>query len=496
MVEAGLYVAGRITRGKTVRLGYLRQSDTELDPALTPREAVTEVRGTLDSAQGAAAASQLLDQLGLRGDTQWTPAGELSGGERRRLQLLRILLDEPNVLFLDEPTNDLDVDTLTELEDLLDGWPGSLVLVSHDRYFLERVTDHVLALLGDGRLGYLPGGVDEYLERRRAAAAAGPGGPDSPAAAAAGGQDGSAAATAAGPRPGSAATQRAARKEMQRLERQIERLSTREAELTAELAANASDYVRLTELGAQLKSVQQEKGRLEDEWLAAAEESGLMVFASGSRLASGASSTRSRLGQGGPVGGAEPVQQRLLVLDEVGQGGVHPGPAGRGQRDQHAAPVLRVRLAADQSGGGQPVHPVGHRAGGDQGGPEQCPGRELIRRSLPAQRGQHVEFPGLQAVCGERGAPGQVQVPGQPGDPAEHLERLHVQVGPLGPPGGDQVVHLVARLSGAGRAIIHARSISLDIKRVSGQHRIVYLDVKKRRGSCDVGPRRLLAVRQ
>ncbi len=260
--EAGLHVAGRITEGKTVRLGYLRQSDTELDPALTPREAVTEVRGTLDSAQGAAAASQLLDQLGLRGDTQWTPAGELSGGERRRLQLLRILLAEPNVLFLDEPTNDLDVDTLTELEDLLDGWPGSLILVSHDRYFLERVTDHVLALLGDGRLGYLPGGVDEYLERRRAAIAA------------AADQAASPAAAGTGSRPGSAATQRVARKEMQRLERQIERLSTQEAELTAELAAHASDYVRLTELGAQLKSVQQEKGQLEDEWLEAAEESG------------------------------------------------------------------------------------------------------------------------------------------------------------------------------------------------------------------------------
>ena len=272
--EAGLHVAGRITEGKTVRLGYLRQSDTELDPALTPREAVTEVRGTLDSAQGAAAASQLLDQLGLRGDTQWTPAGELSGGERRRLQLLRILLAEPNVLFLDEPTNDLDVDTLTELEDLLDGWPGSLILVSHDRYFLERVTDHVLALLGDGRLGYLPGGVDEYLERRRAAIAAGPGGDGRAAGAAAASQDGSAAATGTGPRPGSAATQRAARKEMQRLERQIERLSTRETELTTELAEHASDYVRLTELGAQLKGVQQEKGRLEEQWLEAAEQSG------------------------------------------------------------------------------------------------------------------------------------------------------------------------------------------------------------------------------
>ena len=272
--SAGLTISGQITQGKTVRLGYLRQSDTELDPALTPREAVTEVRGTLDSAQGAAAASQLLDQLGLRGDTQWTPAGELSGGERRRLQLLRILLDEPNVLFLDEPTNDLDVDTLTELEDLLDGWPGSLVLVSHDRYFLERVTDHVLALLGDGRLGYLPGGVDEYLERRRAAAAAGAGRDGRAAATGAGGQDSSAAAAGTGLRPASAASQRAARKEMQRLERQIERLSAREAELTAELAAHATDYVRLTELGAQLKGVQQEKGRLEDQWLAAAEESG------------------------------------------------------------------------------------------------------------------------------------------------------------------------------------------------------------------------------
>ena len=163
-------MTGEIIRGKTVRLGYLHQRDAGLDPALTPREAVTEVRGTLDSAQGAAAASQLLDRLGLRGDTQWTPAAELSGGERRRLQLLRILIDEPNVLFLDEPTNDLDVDTLTELEDLLDGWPGSLVLVSHDRYFLERVTDHVVALLGDGSLSFLPGGVEEYLRRRSAAA--------------------------------------------------------------------------------------------------------------------------------------------------------------------------------------------------------------------------------------------------------------------------------------------------------------------------------------
>jgi ATP-binding cassette subfamily F protein uup len=259
----GLAVTGEIIRGKTVRLGYLHQRDAGLDPALTPREAVTEVRGTLDSAQGAAAASQLLDRLGLRGDTQWTPAGELSGGERRRLQLLRILVDEPNVLFLDEPTNDLDVDTLTELEDLLDGWPGSLVLVSHDRYFLERVTDHVVALLGDGNLSFLAGGVDEYLRRRTA--------PPRGGAAAGAGAAASGAAPSAGP-AGGAGAQRTARKEMQRLERQIDRLTGREGELSASLAAHATDYVRLTELGAELRQVQDEKSQLEEQWLEAAED--------------------------------------------------------------------------------------------------------------------------------------------------------------------------------------------------------------------------------
>jgi len=306
----GLRVTGRITRGKTVRLGYLRQTDTDLDPSLTPREAVTEVHGTLESAQGAAAASQLLDRLGLRGDTQWTPAGDLSGGERRRLQLLRLLAGEPNVLFLDEPTNDLDVDTLTELEDLLDGWPGSLVLVRHDRYFLERVTDYVLALLGDGRMSYLPGGIDEYLRlrlepdgagrsraarggvSRPASGGSGPPGsgppgsgtpgsgspsPGSPGPGSVGNGPGGGAALSTGSGkaapPGSAAVQRAARKEMQRLERQIDWLTSREAELTAELAEHTSDYVRLTELGAELRGVQDQKTRLEDQWLQAADHS-------------------------------------------------------------------------------------------------------------------------------------------------------------------------------------------------------------------------------
>ena len=214
----------------------------------------------------------MLESLGLRGDTQFTPAGELSGGERRRVQLLEVLVAEPNVLLLDEPTNDLDVDTLTELEDLLDGWAGSLVVVSHDRYFLERVTDRVVALLGDGKLSFLGGGIDEYLERRTARGqvarpAALPG-----AGSGAGAGSEREAGSVAGQAPGAAGRQRAARKELQRLERQIERLTAREKELTDLLAAHASDYTRLVELGGQLRGVQAEKARLEEDWLRVAEE--------------------------------------------------------------------------------------------------------------------------------------------------------------------------------------------------------------------------------
>jgi ATP-binding cassette subfamily F protein uup len=271
-----LPVKGRIIRGKTVHLGYLTQEGAGLDPSLTAREAVAQVRGNLQADVGPGSASQLLDRLGLRGDTQWTPAGELSGGEQRRLQLLTILVGEPNVLFLDEPTNDLDVDTLTELEDLLDGWPGSLVVVSHDRYFLERVTDHVVALLGDGKLSYLGGGVEEYLQRRarQAIPVPGAGGPGTGSGVRGSGVGGSSAGASTGPAGGltTAAAQRAARKELQRLERQLARVGDREAGLTAALAAEASDYARLIELGAELRTVQDQKARLEEQWLTVAEE--------------------------------------------------------------------------------------------------------------------------------------------------------------------------------------------------------------------------------
>jgi ABC transport system ATP-binding/permease protein len=273
----GIRAEGRVVRGRTVRIAYLSQELAELDPGQRVLEAVQEIRSYVQLGKRELSASQMLERFGFSGDKQWTPIGELSGGERRRLQLLRLLMDEPNVLLLDEPTNDLDIETLTELEDLLDGWPGSMTVVSHDRYFLERVTDHVVALLGDAKLSFLPGGVEQYLDRVRGtreaslpvltgadqadrsgragqADRAGPGGPR---------------AGAAGGAP-DAAGERVARKELQRLERQIDRLTQRETALGIEMAEHASDYEKLTKLGADLRAIQAEKADLEERWLAVA----------------------------------------------------------------------------------------------------------------------------------------------------------------------------------------------------------------------------------
>jgi len=250
----GLTVSGTMVRGKTVRLGCLAQEAAGIDPALRVLEAAEQVRSSVQVGKGELSASQLLERLGLGGDRQWTPVGELSGGERRRLQLLMLLMAEPNVLLFDEPTNDLDIDTLTELEDLLDSWPGSLVVVSHDRYFVERVTDHVVALF-DGRLAYLPGGISEYLDRRERELGTAPAG-----------------RRPAGRRPSPAARQRAGQKELGRLERQLAAATRQEAELTAALAASASDYAALIDLGGQLRAVQAEKDAIEERWLELAAE--------------------------------------------------------------------------------------------------------------------------------------------------------------------------------------------------------------------------------
>ncbi len=252
--------SGKVVRGVTVRPAYLSQDVVELDPALRVLEAVESVRREVDLGRGRTiTATQMCERFGFVGNAQWTPVGELSGGERRRLQLLRLLMDEPNVLVLDEPTNDLDIDTLTALEDLLDGWPGTLLVVSHDRYFLERVCDGTVALLGDGRLRDLPGGIDEYLALRRArteTSAAPPVGA-APAAEPSGGRP---------PGPDAAAA-RAARKEMARLDRQLQTLGDREARLHDRMAAAATDHEAVLALDGDLRALQDERAALEHRWL-------------------------------------------------------------------------------------------------------------------------------------------------------------------------------------------------------------------------------------
>ena len=192
-----------------MRLAYLSQELAELDPDLRVREAVEEIRLRIRVGDRELSAGQLLERLGFTTERQWTKVGDLSGGERRRVQMLRLLMDEPNVVLLDEPTNDLDIETLTEFEDLLDGWPGTLVVVSHDRYFLERVTEHVVALLGDGKLSFLGGGVEEYLARVRAVRDAPAVGPDPEAPDAQPARSSAGAQTAATPGVGRAGTRSA-----------------------------------------------------------------------------------------------------------------------------------------------------------------------------------------------------------------------------------------------------------------------------------------------
>jgi len=255
---------GRVKHGRTVALQHLTQQlddDLDSDARVLPTvEAIKRVTRTADASD--VAASSMLERFGFTGDRLTARLGDLSGGERRRFQLLRLLLTEPNVLLLDEPTNDLDIETLNVLEDFLDRWPGTLVVVSHDRYFLERVTDSVWALLGDGQISMLPGGVDEYLARRlasidRALTAT----PEVPT-----GQSG-ALETA---RPGSS-DERAARKTMARIDKQLARVAEREAELHAQVEAAGSDYERLADLGVLVQQAADEREALELEWLEAAE---------------------------------------------------------------------------------------------------------------------------------------------------------------------------------------------------------------------------------
>ncbi|KAA1425823.1 ABC-F family ATP-binding cassette domain-containing protein [Nocardioides antri] len=254
---------GKVRQGRTVVLQHLTQAlefDNPEGRVLDTVESMRRVARTLD---GEVSASVLLERFGFTGDKLTARLGDLSGGERRRFQLLRLLLTEPNVLLLDEPTNDLDIETLNVLEDFLDGWPGTLVVVSHDRYFLERVTDSVWALLGDGQISMLPRGVEEYLERRASSVESGPvahhqtgfGPPQDPIQLKA--------------RAGSA-EERTARKALARLDKQLERLADREAELAEAIATHATDPERLSALAAEMTALLTEKETVETEWLEAA----------------------------------------------------------------------------------------------------------------------------------------------------------------------------------------------------------------------------------
>ena len=257
--------AGRRKVGKTVHIAHLTQEVRELDRFTDWRviEAIEDVRQWTTLGGKEISASQLATRLGFPGGRQQARVRDLSGGERRRLQLTRLLLGEPNVLILDEPTNDLDIETLTSLEDVLDGWAGTLVVVSHDRYLLERVCDHELALLGDGKLRDLPGGVEEYLRLRHAATSRTDGMPPSQLSGIP-----SPDAPAGAPSP---AEQREARKAMARIEKQLARLSEREERLHADMAEQATDPTALAELSARLQEVVAERDQLEAEWLEAAE---------------------------------------------------------------------------------------------------------------------------------------------------------------------------------------------------------------------------------
>ncbi|HET7531435.1 MAG TPA: ABC-F family ATP-binding cassette domain-containing protein [Mycobacteriales bacterium] len=253
--------SGRVKVGRSVVPAYLSQEVAELPPDLRVLQAVEEVAQRVELGRGRdATASQLLERLGFPAARQWTPVGDLSGGERRRLQLLRLLMRGPNLLVLDEPTNDLDVETLTQVEDLLDGWAGTLLVVSHDRWFLERVCDTLWAVPGDGSLRHLPRGVDDYLSLWTAP-------PElcTPNATPAAGAVRDDVQSSGG------AVHREARKRLQRIERRLERITAEEKRLHDELAAHSTDFERVAALDAELQALHAERVGLEDEWLTVAE---------------------------------------------------------------------------------------------------------------------------------------------------------------------------------------------------------------------------------
>jgi ATP-binding cassette subfamily F protein uup len=261
--------SGRVKRGSTVRLGFVRQDPEVVNPDLRVLDAITEVAGSIEIDGKPVTASQLAERFGFSPSQQRQQVARLSGGERRRLQLLRVLASEPNVLLLDEPTNDLDTDTLAALEDLLDTWAGTLIVVSHDRYLVERVADTVLALPGDGTVLHRPGGVDQYLADRRAAVRALVEQSKSPVVTS---SSGGAPAGDSGPSGLSSGELRQLKKDLQRLDKRMESLRRKKTTLHEKLATAGADYEAAATLNAELKDVGAELDAAEIEWLEIAEE--------------------------------------------------------------------------------------------------------------------------------------------------------------------------------------------------------------------------------
>ncbi|MDR1999691.1 MAG: ABC-F family ATP-binding cassette domain-containing protein [Frankiaceae bacterium] len=247
---------GRVKRGKSVKIGVLDQQFRELAEIAGDRvrDVLARQKASYVIDGRELTPAQLLERIGFAREHLAARVGELSGGQKRRLQLLLVLLSEPNLILLDEPTNDVDLDMLTALEDVLDSWPGTLIVVSHDRYFVERVTDQQYAIIG-GRLRHLPGGVDEYLRLSAAPSSApGPAGasvsrpPDAPASLG-GAQD------------------RAVRKELAAVERKLQRLAEQAAAIHRRMAAHDhSDYQGVLALAEQLRATEAEVESAEARW--------------------------------------------------------------------------------------------------------------------------------------------------------------------------------------------------------------------------------------
>lgn len=243
--------AGKVTTGVTVKAAFLSQHLEELDPTWRVLEAVEKVANQVQLGNGKElSASQLCEKLGFNTDSQWTPVGDLSGGERRRLQLTRLLMDSPNVLLLDEPTNDFDVETLTALEDLLDSFGGTLLVISHDRYFLERVCDRFVGLLGDSKLRDLPGGIDEYLKLRVNSMTPNSGG----------GQK---------IKSSNIVEIKEVKREIAKYERQLEKITIQILELEGMQDDLAFDHEKLSANMGEIKELHLKKSEIEETWLKA-----------------------------------------------------------------------------------------------------------------------------------------------------------------------------------------------------------------------------------